>query len=301
MLGNIVLIAVILQLMLVMSNSAGAPQLLVVVPGFGFHSSRIPVLLNSLLVLNVTDISWNCIIFNYEEPATRIERSKDPSTYLEADRDALAQLCEIHNYYYSNFGIYLKAISPSLLYWGEFSHVFLLLDDVSLTENFNLSSFINIMTRNNLSVASPSINNAYISILRKRNFGSRTQECAVGFEVESMEPFATALTLQGWECLWDLLDPQINPGGFGYFSVYYHYCKQFIPGLKMGVIRSMLAVHNKDRLPNLASSQLSQPPEGVCSYPGRGTQFKNYLKALAERRNYTAISGKPHWCGPGLL
>ena len=131
-----------------------AYKVLVAVPGFNFHPQRTRILLGSLGNIRASGVDFRCVIFNYNDQLGESAREG-----RDSPRGArrLWQLCEFLDYFYANYATYLKAFPPSLVQEAGFTHVLVLLDDVELKPSFRLREALDIMARNNLSVASPAI------------------------------------------------------------------------------------------------------------------------------------------------
>lgn len=104
------------------------------------------------------------------------------------------------------------------------------------------------MTRNNLSVVSPGIINATMTstrpyqptkALKNHRFGASLYK--IGHSCEVIEIFATIFTLDAWKCWWNMLQPNLNPSGWGYDLCYTNLC----PDLKLGVSEIQRATHKK--------------------------------------------------------
>lgn len=128
-----------------------AHKVLVVVPGFNYHPQRTRILLGSLNTVRSSDVEFRCVVFNYND----LNGQKGGELPRGARR--LSCLCEVFDYFYANYATYMKAFPPSLVREAGFTHVFVLLDDVELKPSFHLRQALDIMVRNNLSVASPAI------------------------------------------------------------------------------------------------------------------------------------------------
>jgi hypothetical protein len=106
-------------------------KIFLLIPGLNMNSQeRYQNLLSNLNYLssfplhNQTMISFDCLIFIYQtSPSSRGE-------------EALHHFCQLEYFYHGSYGYYLKSILPSFLVQSGYTHVFLLLDDVRLTDTF---------------------------------------------------------------------------------------------------------------------------------------------------------------------
>jgi hypothetical protein len=69
---------------------------------------------------------------------------------------------------------------------------------------------------------------------------------SVGFVSTFVELFAWVLTMDGYEYLWELLCPSVNPYGWGYDLWYYNYASSRSPGFKMGIVSTVQVKHEQN-------------------------------------------------------
>jgi hypothetical protein len=221
-------------------------RILLVIPGVGFQEERTRIIFNNLKILQLSQGSqFSCLLFAYHIPPPYMR--KEVELY-----------CDIQLYMYVNFAHYLKAVVPSLVATSGYTHVMILLDDIQLPYTFRLSDMMSIMTRNNLSVISPTIIGATYPattctfckprLRTEKGKTSKLSDMRVGHKVEVIEIFATLFTLSAWRCWWDLLQPRLNSIGWAYDKHMYRYCKQRDSEFSMGMVTSIMAVHGTGRL-----------------------------------------------------
>lgn len=254
-------------------------NVLVVVPGFGYHGDRYSYLMQSLKVLKTnSSVPTTCMLFIYVD-STSASKSK---------QNKLSEYCTVLPYYYGNYADFIKAVPYNLVILSGFSHVLLLLDDVVLHENYNLNKMIHVMNRNNLTVASPAVHAAKYWTTRKHKFDHDLYD--IGHVTNTLEIFAALFTIEGWKCWYDMMDPTINAAGWGYDEYIQSYCSRTIPGFKIGVLDCMEATHRdkhwkvrRDFVPKHASSL------------NAGEQKLHWLKVLKDRRNETYELGSTNY------
>jgi hypothetical protein len=115
-------------------------KIFLVVPGINLNSQqRYHVLMSNLnylspwssftssttLFQNQNNISLDCLIFIYQT-----------SSAYSREEEALRNFCQLEYFYHGNYAYYLKSILPSFLILSGYTHIFLLLDDVELTQTF---------------------------------------------------------------------------------------------------------------------------------------------------------------------
>ena len=131
---------------------SSAYKVLVIVPGFNYHTHRTRILITSLKNIESSSIDFRCMIFNYNDQVSHVDSDGN-----KVSHEYLLKTCQVFDYYYANYAHYLKAVPPLLIEEAKFTHVLVLLDDVELKPSFQLQLALDIMTKNNLSVASPAI------------------------------------------------------------------------------------------------------------------------------------------------
>ncbi len=264
-------------------------KVLVFFPGVGFQEDRLRIIRHNLRLLRKEEIDLKCLMITYASPPLLV-------------KDEIESFCDLNPFYYSNYAAYLKTATPSLLEWGHFTHVFLLLDDVELDDSFKLIELLSTMQRNNLSVASPAIFGSVMgstvwnsNSTTHRQFPNMYKRFKIGHQVEVIEFFATLFTLQTWKCLWSIVDPTINSAGWGYDTCLLNYCKEFIEDMKMGVANSMFATHDK----RMKLATLSHSCGDSCLHP---TEQKDlWIKLNKDIKNISLIEGEKHHRGSPLI
>ena len=100
---------------------------LVVVPGLSSKTKRIDCVMQNLKLISEYDSNFGCIIHYYNKWAL----SDEMSTVLK-NYGCMLQYFHEHNHY----STYLKSVLPSLVRYGGFKYVMVLLDDVELMPTF---------------------------------------------------------------------------------------------------------------------------------------------------------------------
>jgi hypothetical protein len=137
--------------------------------------------------------------------------------------------CLVTEFYRGEIIDYLKLLTPSLVSRAGYSHV-LILDSQTKLLNYNLNLALNIMTRNNLSVALPHLQLAAAAAgqtgAEAAEANSNSSPHSVGKTTEILELYAPIFTVATWRCFWDMINPGLNPSGSGVDIYFYHYCQQ---------------------------------------------------------------------------
>ena len=76
---------------------------------------------------------------------------------------------------------------------------------------------------------------------------SEAQANTAGYISVFVEIFAWVVTMPAYEALWQLLNPSINPFGWGYDLWYDNFAKSRVDGHKMGVVSVVKAKHELRR------------------------------------------------------
>ena len=136
---------------------------------------------------------------------------------------------------------HLKRLVPAWIESAGFDAVLVVLDDVALrARHFNLDRMVNVLRRNNLSVASPAVEYATHRHMRRSR-----QAAAVGRLVSMVEMFAVLYTPAAWRCQYELLDTGLNPIGWGYDMWLGAFCRHWrdLGDFKIGLVDTELATH----------------------------------------------------------
>lgn len=147
----------------------------------------------------------------------------------------------------------LYLIQPQLIK-RSYKKIFVLLDDCKLMTSsssllsFELDRMINIMDKNELTIASPMVvgankggGQAFRSIMYRE-----AQAGTEGYVSVFVELFAWIMTVPAYHALWDLLYPSVNPYGWGYDFWYDQYALLRVKGHKMGIISTIKVNHEQD-------------------------------------------------------
>ena len=259
-------------------------SVLVVIPGFGYHGHRYTFVLQSLKVLKEqSTVPTTCMLFQYSDIVHISQRKQDK----------LKEFCTVLPYYYANYADFIKAVPYNLVILSGFTHVLLLLDDITLHDNYNLNKMIHVMNTNNLTVASPAVHFAKYWTTKKHIFNHDLYD--VGHISESLEIFAALFTIEGWKCWYDMVEPALNAAGWGYDAYIQSYCSKRIPNFRIGVLDSMEATHN-DRHWKIQSSYIPTHSSSLNA----GQQQSNWLEVLKNRRNETYELGSTKFFIAGL-
>jgi hypothetical protein len=209
-------------------------KLLVVVPGFSFQNASLKLVLNNVKALSSrSSVDTSCVIYHYVYP-THVHYENMQS----AEARELQHYCKFSTYLGSDYAFYIKAVNPNLITMVNYSHVMILLDDVEL-RNFAVDRFLDIMTFNNLTSASPAIKQGQFPCNRQENLDS------VGGTSVAIEVFATFFTAESFDCFWSLLDPHVNFIGWGYDLFFPTFCAAMGHPQRLGVVtyNDMQAIH----------------------------------------------------------
>lgn len=214
-------------------------------PGIGSAPRARVVLENTELI--VTGVVRACIAFTHLRCGDQAELDE----LLDARRDSpLAARCEIIRAPNGPGGGYvqhLKRVLPAFVEASRFDHVLVCLDDVRLGHHFDLPKLRNVMARNNLSVASPSVKTPSHMFMKPHN-KSRMPSTAVGRVTHILEAFALVYTRAAWRCQYELIDVGLNSLGWGYDAWLQNYCSSWrqttdlIP-FRMGIDDTMFVSH----------------------------------------------------------
>ena len=259
---NTVLVLLLFLLLLAIPLSARRKlqrsRILLVIPGIGKAKRLENVVLQLTKVFSVqlstnpdinTRRDWDCISYIYAD-------DDDDDFWVKSKKsvDELAILCELVRWPGGQYSMFLKATVPTLL--RRYTHIFVVMDDIIFqteSNTFDLQGFFDIAGRNNLTVASPGItgsglgfmypsNNTHPEVekrLAKRPMPAGT----IGRIVNSVEIQATLFSFPSFRCFWSLLDLKRNYYGWYYDSYFYEFCREKVPGFKMGIVDSMEVYH----------------------------------------------------------
>lgn len=214
---------------------------LFVIPGLGRADRLITVLSNLQILRPFLQSGWDCIIYIY---APRHDTDFWNSPYLTRD---VYTACTVIEYPSQRFAENLRLVQPLYLH-SIYQYVFILLDDIKLSNDFNLNIALRIMTRNNLTVASPRIVGANTGGGQKFRLimQADVHTGTFGYTTSFLEVFACIMTVPAYEALWGLLFPSVNPFGWGYDMWYNCIGERQVKGHKMGIISAMTATHEQD-------------------------------------------------------
>jgi hypothetical protein len=216
------------------------PNVLLVVPGLGRHD-RLQTVLHNLRILREQQYSsqkfhLSCFVYIY---ALR----DDPFWRESADLRDLDQQCKLSETPGQRIAANLYMVHPFFIR-DAFDYVFVILDDVKIpsSADFDLWNVLRIMQVNQLIASTPQILGATccgndimtdfdMARLHKKCCGYRSvmqmnpmvSTPVAGYYSKYAELFAWVLTIQGYQILWKLLSPHLNPYGWGYDWWYYEY------------------------------------------------------------------------------
>jgi hypothetical protein len=139
-------------------------------------------------------------------------------------KETVGNSCLMTEFYRGELIDSLKLLTPVLLLKAGYTHV-LVIDTRTKLSNYNVKHAVDVMRRNNLSVALPhrQVTGQSTNHSSLKNLGSTT---------EILEMHAPIFTLVTWQCFWDMINPGLNPSGTGVDIYFYHYCRQKIQGLE---------------------------------------------------------------------
>jgi hypothetical protein len=258
-------------------------RLLFFVPGASFkHVHSFESILSNLNVLTNghDEVQVECVISLYDDT----EWDKDNLVMAE-----VVARCHTQVYFGGNYADHIKSMLPSMVRLGGFTHVALVLDDVSLHASFDTTRLIGIMEFNQVSMVSPIIFGGsvghqakpignYFSDADTTPLKTESVESSQGRIVDVLEVHALFFTLDGWECFWDIINPKVNGRGTGYERFVLSMCSAFFTKKGAGVyhmatITTMAAFHRNW----LTGSR----PEGSASVAQRNKQLGTMMMAAA--------------------
>ena len=256
---------------------------LVVVPGVA-SAPRTWLLAANLKRLNATEPCFKCVVFRQSHVGDK------PELDSALEQSGVSRACEVivsTNPEPAGYISHLKRVPPPLVEAGRFGFVFILLDDVELTDSFDFALLRHLVAANRLSVVTPAVHNATIPSMLPHPLPTqalRSRPRGVGRLITRFEMFSVGFTPLAWRCFYALLDAAVNPIGWGYDSWQYDFCSRW-PGLdhRVGVIDAMGAVHQPTRLlpPSPSSSAAAAPSDDAR--PG--------ARRAARKRRRAAKSG----------
>lgn len=195
-------------------------RVLYVVPGASFkHPASIESIEYNLNMLSGNrNVSVACMINFYDD-------TRPKSTFTTGQN--LLWRCETQIFHGAGYGDNIKSVLPAMVRMGGFTHVALILDDVTLDQNFDLHRFIGLMQFNHLAMASPTIfggsvgqpahpHEAYRKEATVELLEHSKNKKIQGKLLDVIEVHALFFNLDGWECFWNLINPRINNRGVGY-------------------------------------------------------------------------------------
>ena len=182
----------------------------------------------------------DCVIYVY------VPRS-DLIFWTSAELPLVTSLCELVEVPGQRFSQNLFMVQPALL--KHFRFIFVLLDDILLSPDFDLRQFLSIMDRNRLSVASPRVIGANTGGGQKFRMIMQAPPpngSSVGYRTTFLEIFACVYTPSAYRALWSLLLPSVNPFGWGYDLWYDGFARRRVRGHAMGIVSVFTASHQQD-------------------------------------------------------
>ena len=127
--------------------------------------------------------------------------------------------CQITEFYHGDFTEYAKLLTPSLVQRAGYTHVMIIHSSTKFS-SYHLKNVLDIMRRNNLSVAIP-----FHQITGAPHDATTTATpTSVGSVTEILELYSPIFTISAWQCFWDMINPGLNPSGAGYDIYFYHFC-----------------------------------------------------------------------------
>lgn len=211
------------------------PSKLVFFPGHGERAGRRTELLKHSLAKYDPE-EWTCVVLSYERPTAPAWDAFWPCETLHAPGARWTHL--------------MRLVTPGFLSLEGYTHVSVHINDVQYGEHTDMGVFMSEMSRLGLQVASPNVVGSIYSTMAPLGMerlwpGRNTTEALEGFRpwkggalVHFIEVQATVFTARAWSCFWALLEPSINPHGWGHDLGFYRLCGR----PRMGVLNH-LAVH----------------------------------------------------------
>ena len=264
---------------------------LLVVPGVG-REDRLATLVESLQLLYPYLVGeraqWDCIVYIYTP--------RSDTTFWSSVEllKKVRSVCDIVENPGKRVTDNLRAVQPSLIK-RHYNHVFILLDDCKLVPSspqalsWDLQKLLDIMTYNELSVATPRIENANTGGGQqfRKIMQATTPIGKEGYVSSFVEIFAWVMTMDAYESLWGLLLPEVNPYGWGYDFWYNGYAQKLVAESmrddgtekkhKMGIITSLTAEH---------AQSIKEEDNGSTDGRAESATVKQKWDAVQEQERY---------------
>ena len=198
--------------------------------------------------------------------------------WTSAELEYATTLCELVETPGQRFSQNLFMAQPALLTRLRF--VFVLLDDVLLSPDFDLRQLLSIMDRNRLSVASPRIIGANQGGGQKFRLIMQAppRNGSVGYKTSFLEIFACVYTPSAYRALWSLLLPSVNPYGWGYDFWYDGYARRNVMGHAMGIVSVFTASHEQGSSETNVRADSTSMREKWQAALRQEQHFETYLK-----------------------
>lgn len=259
---NLTITLCFLSFLVLLLQTAALKRGVVFIPGLG-RLDRLRIVLSNVRYLRqllVIDDTWDCVVYVYA-PRSDIDFWGHAKEIRE-----LGTYCRIVENPGKLVAENMKAFRPESIHLN-YQYVFLLLDDCricAVPPCVELEKLITLMQHNELSLASPRVIGALSA--KGQPFRDDLQRLAVpgtaGYLPLFIEMFVWMMTPLAYECLWELLQPQVNPYGWGYDFWYHGYAsgRVHMEGLssphtvsspdglphKMGIVSIMTALHDQN-------------------------------------------------------
>ena len=224
---------------------------LVVIPGLGREDRLVTVRDNLRMLERLAYIGsgggrpWDCIVYVYApHNDTKFWSNQEDIGYISS-------VCDIVENSNGRITENLHMLQPSLIK-SAYKRVFILFDDIQLigkntlmSSDFDLGGFVEMMSRNGLTVASPRVLDANKGGGQqfRQIMSEKPREGTSGYITCWLEMFAWVMTMPAYVALWEVLYPSINPYGWGHDFWYDNYAREHVRGHRMGIISSYTARH----------------------------------------------------------
>lgn len=237
--------------------------------------------LKKFVIDNNNVMRWDCMVFL---TASRTDRE----FYQKLAASFISTFCIVVENPGKVIGDNLLIANPLFLQ-KSFSYVFLLSENCLLHESFKFDQMYRSFLWNNLTVASPLVENS--NRLRSQRFRDIMQTPGEngtdGHITSFLSINAWLMTMRAYRALWELVHPSLNPDGWGYDLWFDLYAKSRIGNHKMGIITSCRAEavaspaeQDTLRSPQIKwSEQLKQEKYYENYY---GVSLKDYRKATRQ-------------------
>ena len=245
----------------------------VVIPGHGESNGRRTEVLSSIVLAYPPD-DWDCIIFVYNN--ITIGTGRRFGHCIVAYRPG-------------RWTHFMKLVTPEFVRANNYSYVSVHLNDVQWQQDFNISKYLQAMRKAGLAVSSPAVLGSPYLVMRPAMINDkkgvptlRVPRSVIGWKTHFLEIQVTIFNSSAWSCFWNVVNPDLDPFGWGPGICFYNVCGQPPTG-----ILPFAAVHWGGGAHLIGgTASLQQSPSGKI--PGLRKHIGHYtawLKGVTPLRN----------------